>query len=254
MQIWAIAASFYAEAARGRLLLLGAGFTAIFMAFSFLIAPLSLGTVDKITRDMGVSSLILSALILIFTGGVYLISREREGRTIYLIVTRPISRGVYLLGKYVGLLLTAWTVLVLSAGIFAVTLVLRGASFDLALAQAALLSACELMVLSAVVVLFSAVTSPVPAMLYAFGIFFVGRGARDLAELSAMLEGGAARTLSDVLRWVLPDLSRFDARLEAVHGVSIPGSEIAWAFVYAALYASALLLLAWAVFERKEFK
>ncbi len=253
MRTWWLAAAFFSEAVRTKLILLGACFTALVMMLSFLIAPLSLGTVDKITRDMGVSSLILSASILVFTGGIHLLSRERERKSIYLILTRPISRGTYLFGKYLGLLLTAWAVLLISAIIFALTLLARGAAPDVGLVQTMLLSACELIVLSAVAVFFSTIVSPVPAMLYALGVFIAGHGARDLSNLSGMLEAGPTRALFDVLRHVLPDLSRFDARLEAVHGLAIPGSDVAWALGYAALYGAAILLFTWVVFERKEF-
>jgi ABC-type transport system involved in multi-copper enzyme maturation permease subunit len=254
MSVLALAGAFLNEAARGRLFFLAAGLSLGLMALSFLVGPLSLGTDDKITRDMGLASLILSSAVTIFTGGVFLLSREIERKTIYLLIVRPISRVHYLLGKFLGLVMVAWGAFVICCAIFALVMAARGMTPDAALAQAALLTAMELVVLSALVVFFAALAPPVPAMLYAFGVFAAGHAMGDVAAVRDSLPGGVARELLDLARFMLPDLSRFDLRLLAVHGITAPSADVGWTCVYGLLYSAAVLALASAVFHRKEFK
>ena len=60
MRIWWLAAAFFSEAMRSKLILMGASFTALVMLLSFLIAPLSLGTVDKIISRIPVAGWLLA--------------------------------------------------------------------------------------------------------------------------------------------------------------------------------------------------
>ena len=117
-----------------------------------------------------------------------------------------------------------------------------------------LLSALELVVLAAVATFFASVAGPVAAMLYGFGAFLAGHTMSDILAASAGSTTGISSVLLKALGWVIPDLSRFDMRLHAVHGVTIPAGEIGWAALYALLYSAALLCLASAVFARREFR
>jgi ABC-type transport system involved in multi-copper enzyme maturation permease subunit len=246
--------AFFLEATRSRLFLVAFIVTALLVGSSFIIGPISLGTGEKIGRDMGLAALLISAALMIFTGGTHLIGRELERRTAYLFLSRPIHRAEYVVGKFVGVVAVAWTVLAISALVFALTLWMRGDSIETPMLQAMVLTACELCVLSAAVVFFGSIAGPIASMLYAFGLFVAGHTMGGILEMSQDVTVGATRAVVEALRWVLPDLSRFDMRLQAVHGVGVTGADMLWAIGYALLYASALLALACTAFARKELK
>lgn len=254
MNALVIGRAFFLEAARSRMFLVAFIVTAILVSASFLIGPISLGTGEKIARDMGLAALLLSAAILVFTGCTHLIGREIERKTAYLLLSRPIHRAEYIVGKFLGVVLSAWAMLVISAVVFAVTLLVRGDRLDVPMLQAGLLTAGELVVLSAAVVLFSSVATAIPSMLYAFGLFVAGHTMGGILQMSQDATAGPSLAVVQALRWLLPDLSRFDMRLQAVHGVGIAGADVLWALGYAATYAAALIALACAAFARKELK
>lgn len=246
--------AFFLEAARSRLFLVAALASLLIVGVSFLIGPISLGTGEKITRDMGLASLLVCATFMIFTGCTHLIGKELERRTAYLFLSRPIHRAEYVLGKFVGVVMTSWAMLVLSTAVFALALFAHGDRIDAPILQAVVLTAGELVVLSAAVVFFSSIASPVPAMLYAFGLFVAGHTLAGIFEMTADATTGLSSTLIDVLKWVTPDLARFDMRLNAVHGEGIAATDLFFALGYAAVYATGLLGLACAAFLRKEVK
>lgn len=254
MSVLVLGRAFFLEAARSRLFLVAALVSLIIVGVSFLIGPISLGTGDKITRDMGLASLLVCASFMIFTGATHLIGKELERKTAYLFLSRPIHRAEYVLGKFVGVVMTSWAMLLLSGAVFALALLLRGDRIDAPILQAAALTGGELVVLSAAVVLFTSIATPVPSMLYAFGLFVAGHTMAGIFEMSADAMTGLSSTLLGVLKWVTPDLARFDMRLAAVHGSGIEATDLLFALGYAAVYACGLLALACAAFARKELK
>ena len=254
MSAWVLSRAFVVEAFRGRLFLIAMGLAVLFVGASFVMGPLSLGTGDKITRDMGLAAVLLTGTITLFTGCVHLVTREIDRKAIYILITRPVRRADYVLGKFGGMVLVGWGALMTALIVLVVALGLRGGTLDMAMGQAVLLSALELVVLAAVATFFASVAGPVAAMLYGFGAFLAGHTMSDILAASAGSTTGISSVLLKALGWVIPDLSRFDMRLHAVHGVTIPAGEIGWAALYALLYSAALLCLASAVFARREFR
>ncbi len=252
MTALALVAPFVREAFRTRLFVVAALFAGIAMALTFVIGPLSLGTGDRIARDFALALSVLVGAIMLFTGGVHLVAREIERRTVHVILSRPIGRAGYVIGKFAALTATAWIVLGITLAIVAIVFAVRGLTPDVAMGQAVLLAAVELLVLASVVTFLCTVATAIPAMLYAVGVFVAGHTMRDLFALSAEAMTPFSQALLSALRWVIPDLARFDMRLEAVHGVSLPPSDLTLSIAYGLVYAGAMLALAVATFRRKE--
>jgi ABC-type transport system involved in multi-copper enzyme maturation permease subunit len=221
---------------------------------SFLVGPLSLGTGDRITLDMGLASLLLAPALILFTGGVHLVTREIDRKAVHVLLARPIGRTSYVLGKFLGMVLVGWIAVLLAFVLLTMALALRGDVPGWAVVQAGVLCLGEVLVLSAVVVLFSTVAGTVPATLYSVGTFVAGHALSEILTISAEDSTPAAQLLLDLFRWVVPDLSRFDMRLHAVHGVTVPAADLVVCWAYAVVYAGALLLIASAAFGRRELK
>ena len=89
------------------------------------------------------------------------------------------------------------------------------------------------------------------AALFTLALFAAGHLQETIVRLAA--DPAVART-SEIVRWLVPALSVFDVRTEAVHGVHVPGLQIAGGAAYAFLYATAALYLASLLFRRRELK
>jgi ABC-type transport system involved in multi-copper enzyme maturation permease subunit len=254
MRALALVPPFLREASRTGLFVVAACLAVIALGISGVMGPLSLGTGEKITRDIGLASLVLLSALLVLVGGVHLVCKEIERRTVFLLITRPVSRVHYLIGKFAGLVALGWIVVALGALVFGTALVLGGQSLDAALGQAVLLAAFEVVVLSAIAVLYGSLTQPIPAMLYGLATFVAGHAMASLATLAGDTLVGPSRVLLQWLRWLFPDLSRFDMRLYAVHGIAVPATEVFVAFAYAVVYAAGVLCLSCALFAKREFK
>lgn len=104
--ILAIALNAFKEAVRNRILYVLLFFALLILLGAWVASSLAIFGQEKIVRDLGVAAInMISVLIAVFVG-VGLVYNDLDKKTIYTIISKPISRWEFLLGKYLGLLLT----------------------------------------------------------------------------------------------------------------------------------------------------
>ncbi len=254
VRISAIAANTLREAIRNKLLYTLLGFSLLMIASGVALATLSYVEVDEILQDMGMGAIrFFSAGIAIFVG-IGLIHNEVDRRTIFTILSKPVSRTEFLLGKWAGLTFTIWMQLFLMAVAFVVVSRLAGAPLGSDHAIAIALMGLELMVLVAIATLFSSFTTPMPAAFFTIGLWLIGHLSRDLQALGQQSDSDSVSVVSTFLFVVMPDFEVFNKTLEAVHGLPIPASEVALAIVYGLGYTACALVLGSMIFSRRDFK
>ena len=117
---------------------------------------------ERILQDVGLAAIrFFGAAIAIFMG-VGLIHREVERRTIYTILSKPVTRARFLAGKYLGLVATLWLQLAIMVAAFVVVSLASGAPLGRGHAIALGLVAVELAVVVAFATLFSTLRDAVP--------------------------------------------------------------------------------------------
>ncbi len=254
IRIWVVAQNTVREAIRSKLLYTLLFFAIVLTLSGVLISTLSYVERERIVQDVGFSAIRLFSVGIAIFVGVGLIHGEVERRTIFTILSKPISRAEFLLGKYLGLVLTTWFQVGLMAVVFALTSLAVGAPFDLGFAAAFGLIGVELMVMVAVATLFSSFTTPLLASLFSLGIYAVGHSTRELRMLGEQSNLEGVATVSALIHRVLPDLEAFNLTIAAVHGLAIPASDIWLPVAYGVAYTAALLCLAAMVFQRRDFR
>ena len=125
---------------------------------------------------------------------------------------------------------------------------------DPALVVALLLIYAELAVVTAIALVFSTYSSALLSATFTSAIWVAGHFVGDLRTLDTVGASGATVWAGRLVSWVLPNLALFDVKAEIVHGIAVPAAQVAYALAYAAAYAAAMLLLAVAIFQRRDFK
>jgi ABC-type transport system involved in multi-copper enzyme maturation permease subunit len=250
----AIAINTLREALRSRLLYTLFAFAVLLILFGVVLGNLSYVESERILQDVGLAAIRISSAALAIFLGVGLLHREVDRRTVYTILSKPISRAHFLFGKYAGLVITLWLQLATMVAVFALVSLLTGAEFGAAHGAAFLLTAVEIALIGAVATLFSAFTTPMLASYFSVGIWLVGHLTRNLRELGAQAESAAVRSFTLALHRVFPDLESLNLSLAAAHGLAIHTADLLWPLVYGAGYALLLLGAAVAIFERRDFR
>ena len=251
---FAIATNTVREAIRHRVLYTLLFFALVLIGAGMLLATLSYVERERILQDVGFAAIRVFAVAIAIFVGIHLVHREVDRRTIFTILSKPISRSEFLLGKYAGLVLTLWLqIAVMGAGFVAVSAA-AGAPLGPAHAAALLLIGAEVAVVVAVALFFSSFTTPMLASLFTAGLWVIGQLSRDLRALGAQAESGAVRRVTEALFRALPDFQAFDLATHAARGLAIAASDLWLPVAYAAGYAALVLVAATVVFERRDFR
>lgn len=256
-RIGAIARNTFREAVRDRVLYNLVLFVLLLIAAAIFIGELSGGQERKIIVDLGLSAMLLFGVFIAIFVGVGLVYKEIERRTIYAIFSKPVGRGEFLVGKYLGLCLTLLVnVIVMGLGV-SLALVYVRKGWDpliLTLWPAVLMIYMELMLLTALALLFSSFSSPALSALLTFFIFIIGHFSADLKSLATSLGSTSARFLFTGLYYLLPNLSNYSFITPAAHGRAPAPGFVLSSGLYALVYIAVILAAATLIFSRRNFK
>jgi len=251
IRIWVVATNTVREAIRNRLLYTLLFFAVLVIGVAVLIASLSYVEGERIIQDVGLAAIRLFSLGIAVFVGIGLIHGEVERRTIYTILSKPVSRTDFLLGKWLGLVLTTWMQLAFMGVAFALVSLATGAPLTAGHATALAMLGVELVVVIAIATLFSSFSTPMLSALFTLGIWMAGHLSRDLYALGHQTQNPMLTSVATWLYRFLPDLEGFNLSIQAVHGLPITPEEVFLPILYAIGYAAALLFVAAAIFRRR---
>jgi ABC-type transport system involved in multi-copper enzyme maturation permease subunit len=253
----AIARNAFREAVRDRVLYNLVIFALLLITGAIFLGELSAGQEAKIIVDLGLSAMLLFGVFIAIFVGVGLVYKEIERRTLYAILSKPIGRGQFLLGKYLGLCLTLLVnVLIMGVGVSLALIYVRHGWDPLVFKiwPAILLIYVELMIVTGVALLFSTFSSPALSALLTFFVFIIGHFSADLKTLGNSAGSVAARWLFRSLYYGLPNLSNYSLITVAAHGYVPEARVMAVSVAYAIFYIVVLLAGATLIFNRRNFK
>lgn len=257
VRITAIAGNAFREAVRDRVLYNLVLFVLLLTGAAVFIGELSGGQERKIIVDLGLSAILLFGVFIAIFVGVGLVYKEIERRTVYTIFAKPVGRGEFLVGKYLGLCLTLLVnVLVMGAGVSLALLYVSGGVDPLVLSiwPAILLIYVELMIVTGVALLFSSFSSPALSALLTFFVFIIGHFSGDLKSLATSMGSTSARWFFGGLYYLLPNLANLSFITPAAHG-ELPGAAyFVSTILYALVYVVVVLAAATLIFSRRNFK
>jgi ABC-type transport system involved in multi-copper enzyme maturation permease subunit len=253
MKIRAIAFNTFKEAIRDRILFLLLFFAAVCIIFSRVLALLTVGDRVKIITDVGLASISIFGALMAILMGTGLVYKEIDKRTIYTLLSKPIHRHQFLLGKYLGLVFTLFVMLVFMTVIFLVLVFLHSFRIEWAMFVAILFIFLELCLITAVAMLFSCFSTPILSTLFSLSFYLIGHISWGLEALIKKIPSGAAKTLAQVLYTFLPDLENFNFKTEIVHHLPIPPKIFFYSTLYGIFYSVFILALAMLVFRRRDF-
>jgi ABC-type transport system involved in multi-copper enzyme maturation permease subunit len=262
-----VAGAAFRESVRDRVPYTMVVFAVLMIGASFLISQLTAGQDLKILKDLGLAALSIFGLLIAVFIGIGLVSKEVERKSIFGLLTKPITRSQFILGKYLGLLTTlAVNLAVMTAAYyfvlfyidFSATESMRAGwatpALDLRQLVAVVLILGELAIVTAVALLFSTFSSPILSAVLTLGLWVAGHFNADLRQFEQVVDQPAVAWLARGFYYLLPNLAPFNVRAEVVYGVPIAASHVAFTLLYAAVYIAALLAAAVAIFRRRDFK
>ena len=263
-QVWLLSKITFKEGVRNRILLGILLVAVLFSGFNLIFSQMFAHDISKVSVDLGLSTVSLSGLAVIFFMGINLLAKDFEKRTIYMILSRPMGRWQYVLGKFFGLALMIGTsVLVLGV------VVAAGVKFSMMMAPDFIpqnyswrvfalsigFSYLSLMILTALSQFFTCLTtSSYIALLLTACSYFIGQNVELIQK--SFLGGDDVNLiyyyLIEAITWIFPNLQAFDLKTAAGYGLPLEPTALFWTAVYGLSYTGIILGLTIGVFQRRE--
>jgi len=306
-RVLAVAVNTFREAVRDRVLYGVLGIATFVLLFTLVLAEVSLDQRQRIVLDVGLASISFFSVVVSIFLGSSLLYKEIERKTLYVILPKPIQRYEFLLGKYLGILLTAFVFIALQGAVqlcvssvhadvalplvFAVLLgmpallglltwkardrtamVVPWSILTLAAAAAVAsttklglfpilgalaLTMAEVIVLTAVALLFSSFSTPFLTALFTFGVWLAGRSADAMVNIKSVHIPPPIQAAMKEVAKVWPNFNLF---VPGRHTLEValtsdagPVSYLLNGYAYAISYAAVALALAALIFQRRDF-
>jgi ABC-type transport system involved in multi-copper enzyme maturation permease subunit len=258
-KILAISINTVREAIRNRILYSILVFAIFMIGSSYLLAQMQFGDYAKIVSDVGMGSISFFGVMISVFLGVGLLNREIERRTIYLVITKPVSRSSFLLGKFFGLNLTLlanllvmllafylviWFTFPDSSRFFSNTIYLK--CFVLIIG--------ECFILTGLAILFSTFSTVILSSIFCVGLYIIGHLLSDIKFLALKSESVMFKYVVNALYYILPNLEVFNNREAVAHSITYSWGLVGYGLLYSVLYTSILLLIAIVIFSRRDYK
>ena len=254
-RIYSIAKNTFREAIRDRILYNLVLFVLLLTVCAVLLGDLTDGQESRTIVNISLNAILLFGVFIAIFVGVGLVSKEIEKKTVYGLLAKPIRRGEFIIGKYLGLGATlAVNTAVMGLGVTLALVYVKGSPLIGPVWASILLIFFELMIVTAVAIVFSSFSTPALSALLTFLVFVIGHLSASLRDFSSVLKSPFAGYVLEAIYYLLPNLSIFSFRTEAALGLFPGPPMMIGAFVYALAYAMVMITIAILIFSRRDFK
>ena len=217
----------------------------------YVASEFAYGAPAKIALDVGLGVLSLSNVIIAILIGSTLIAREIEQKTLYMILSKPISRSSFLFGKMLGLSsILLINSIVLGAISIALYLFYNG-SFHKLFLWTIYFSFFESLIVMVFAILFSLMTNTTLSVIYTFGIYIVGHAINDTSKIIFTKISILLTTIVKVCFFLIPNFYRLNLKDYVLYQQNVSNSYLIYTHIYIVLYLTALSLIVLQIFKNK---
>jgi Cu-processing system permease protein len=247
-----IALATFRELLRNKILHSIFAFLLLLLCVSALFGSVTIGDRIAVIKDFGLFALSLAGSGVVVISGVNLLDKELKQKTIYNVLSKPVSRTQFLVGKFLGLVILV-SVLVSLMG---VCIVLFTAGFegqiDWRLFQSIFLVMLEQIILASVAILFSSIVLTTSlAGVFTFAVYLAGHSVAALLTFTEDTTAIQASVLKSIY-YILPDLSVYNQTTALYYQHGLDPSFYVYATFYAFSYSTVCILISSLIFRRRD--
>lgn len=254
MKILAIAFNTFRESIRDRILYNLLIFALLLICSTIALQELTIATQKRVMIDLSLAAISVFGTMMAVFLGIGLVYKEIDRRTVYTIVSKPVSRLSFIIGKFCGQMITLGVNILLMLIMLMAVYGIAHRSFEWPPLLAVAFLYLELMVLTALAMLFSSFTTPTLSAIFTLSFWVMGHLVADMRNFAATTDKAVFVKTLTTLTKVIPDLERFNLKNWAVYGDPISLNVILLTVCLGLIYVIFFLAGAVFIFERRDFK
>src|SRR5271170_7043202 len=251
-----IAANTFREAVRDRVLYNLIAFALLISGAAILVGQISIGIERLVVINLGLTAVSLFGVVIAIFIGIGLVSKEIDKRTLYTVLSRPVQRWEFVVGKFFGLTGTlVVNTFFMAFGVFLALLYIahKFEKMDLWVLVALYFIVLQFLIVCALALFFSSFSTPLMSAVFTFALFVVGSLAEDLRGFASITHG-VGGWLATAIAYLVPNFSALNVISQVAHGDPVPGRLILYNSLYAVLYSTMAISGAVLIFQRRNLK
>jgi ABC-type transport system involved in multi-copper enzyme maturation permease subunit len=251
-----VAFNTFREAVRDRVLYNLIAFALLLSGAAVLVGQISIDIERLVVVNLGLSAVSLFGVVIAIFIGIGLVAKEIEKRTLYTVLSRPVRRWEFVVGKFFGLTGTlVVNTACMAIGVFLALLYVshKFQSSDGWILVALYFIVLQFLILCALALFFSSFSSPLLAAVFSFSLFVIGSFSEDLRGFARMSKG-LTQWLTTTAAYLVPNFSALNVIGQVAHQQPISTHLIAYNTLYALAYAAVAISGAVLIFERRNRK
>lgn len=252
MIILSISKNTFKETSRNKISLVFLGLAIAGILLTKAVAYISPETEEKMVIDFGILAIAFFGTIIAIFNGSSLIYKDLEKRTIYTVITKPIHRYQFVVGKFLGLFFSITVSLSVLVLVFVIYCLAMHIPLSLAFFWAIIFIFLQICMIISVSMVFSLISSPLLSATFTLMFYLFGYWLEGLKDLVALIENPIGKKIVELVYNILPKLFYLDFKYQASHGLSIPLIDIFYIGIYGITYVFLFLFLATIILEKKE--
>lgn len=251
-EIMTIGYATFGEAIRRRILVIFLLFAIVSIVGSQVFKAFSPGEEEKFVIDLGLNSIKWFSILIAILLGAVMIPQEIERKTLHTVLAKPVGRGQFILGKFVGTCLAVlFNASLMAVAFFVVYAIQQKGQFDVSLLYQFILTCMELILFISIVVFLSTFSSTVFVLVVSFCVVVLGSTATFWKNIPAENEISGLLFLG--VSALAPNFEIFDLSRPILTGATIAPDMIIYPLVYGFMYTAIMLLLSFVVFNERQF-
>lgn len=265
--IWSLAYITFKEGIKSRALF-GIFIMVLFMfSITVTLTDLFMRDIVKVAADLSLSTTSFSGLLIVLFIGINLLAKDIDKRTIYMVISRPVSRSQYIVGKFLGLSLLIITAVILLGLLSSIPVYFAKLSYENPQVifkwgiyfTAILFIAMKLVLMTSITVFFSSFTSTsFISLVLTIATYLIGSTTEVVKGLlESKMEGvdisPAMAVIIKAVYYIFPNLSAFNLKLQAAYGLPLPAGYMTSVSLYWLFYIAVMISAGAIIMRRREF-
>ena len=221
------------------------------LGVSYVASEFAYGAPAKVALDVGLGIMSISNLIISIFIGANLINKEIEQRTLYMILSRPISRSSFLFGKILGLSSILLMNSIFLGALSVLLYKLFGGEISSLMGWTIVFSFFESFTVLIFAVFFSLITNTTLSVIYTIAIFIVGHALNETSKLIFVKMSDFFELLINVAFLIVPNFYKLNLKDFVLYQQSISNEYLLGTSLYLILYLTALITAVLVIFKNK---
>ncbi len=249
-----IALNTFKEITRNKFLYLILFFAFVFIVFSVALWKLTIWDDNKIIVDFWLAMIEIFWLVWVLFVWSQLLFKEIEWKTIFLILSKPIKRYEFILGKFLGFSATVALIVALQSILFLIVLAIKGIDITHLITFSLLFTLFKLEILLSLVFFFSTFMSNMLTILVTLMIYFLSHSFTIIIDIANRSANQIAAYFAKWLQLLFPPFEALNIKDVIWSFNNFPANYFLSNTAYSLVYIIVILYFAILIFEKKKFE